>query len=104
MGIRETLVNGPLGFGAATLGNMFRELTAEEAAETVDAVWQHGTRFPDTAPQCGAGLSDIRFGIQLAAKADRKSRRTTRRTSRSGSTCSDCNAPSPRVALREGKP
>ena len=41
MGIRHRLVNGPLGFGAAPLGNMFRELTDEEAAATVDAAWQH---------------------------------------------------------------
>jgi D-threo-aldose 1-dehydrogenase len=66
MGIRDTLVNGPLGFGAAPLGNMFRELTDEEATATVDAAWQHGTRFFDTAPQYGAGLSEIRLGRQLA--------------------------------------
>ena len=70
MGIRDRLVNGPLGFGAAPLGNMFRELTDEEAAATVDAAWQHGTRFFDTAPQYGAGLSEIRLGRQLA-KHDR---------------------------------
>ena len=70
MGIRHRLVNGPLGFGAAPLGNMFRELTDEEAAATVDAAWQHGTRFFDTAPQYGAGLSEIRLGRQLA-KHDR---------------------------------
>src|ERR1700722_6977058 len=70
MGIRDRLVNGPLGFGAAPLGNMFRELTDEEAAATVDAAWQYGTRFFDTAPQYGAGLSEIRLGRQLA-KHDR---------------------------------
>ena len=70
MGTRDRLVNGPLGFGAAPLGNMFRELTDEEAAATVDAAWQYGTRFFDTAPQYGAGLSEIRLGRQLA-KHDR---------------------------------
>ena len=70
MTIRDRLAGGPLGFGAAPLGNMFRELTDEEAAATVDAAWQHGTRFFDTAPQYGAGLSEIRLGTQLA-KHDR---------------------------------
>jgi D-threo-aldose 1-dehydrogenase len=66
MSIRDRLAGGSLGFGAAPLGNMFRELTDEEAAATVDTAWQHGTRFFDTAPQYGAGLSEIRLGRQLA--------------------------------------
>ena len=66
MSIRDRLAGGSLGFGAAPLGNMFRELTDEEAAATVDAAWQHGTRLFDTAPQYGAGLSEIRLGRQLA--------------------------------------
>jgi D-threo-aldose 1-dehydrogenase len=70
MSIRERLAGGPLGFVAAPLGNMLRELTDEEADATVDAAWQHGTRFFDTAPQYGAGLSEIRLGSQLA-KQDR---------------------------------
>jgi hypothetical protein len=37
MGICDTLANGPLGFGAAPLGNMFRELADEEAGATVGA-------------------------------------------------------------------
>ena len=66
MGIRGRLAGGSLGFGAAPLGNMFRELTDEDAAATVDAAWRAGTRFFDTAPQYGAGLSEIRLGRQLA--------------------------------------
>jgi D-threo-aldose 1-dehydrogenase len=66
MTMRDRMAGGPLGFGAAPLGNMFRELSDEEAATTVDAAWQHGTRFFDTAPQYGAGLSEIRLGTQLA--------------------------------------
>ena len=66
MGIRDRLAGGSLGFGAAPLGNMLRELTDEDAAATVDAAWRAGTRFFDTAPQYGAGLSEIRLGRQLA--------------------------------------
>jgi D-threo-aldose 1-dehydrogenase len=47
MGIREYLKNGPLGFGAAPLGNMFRNIPDAEAAATVSAAWTAGTRFFD---------------------------------------------------------
>jgi D-threo-aldose 1-dehydrogenase len=66
MGIREYLKNGPLGFGAAPLGNMFRNIPDAEAAATVRAAWAAGTRFFDTAPFYGAGLSEIRLGKELA--------------------------------------
>ena len=66
MSVRENLLNGPLGFGAAPLGNMFRNIPEEEAEATVDAAWQQGTRYFDTAPFYGAGLSEIRLGKALA--------------------------------------
>lgn len=67
MGLRDVLLNGPLGFGSAPLGNMFRDIPDHEAAATVDAAWRAGTRFFDTAPFYGAGLSEIRLGRVLAA-------------------------------------
>jgi D-threo-aldose 1-dehydrogenase len=67
MQIRSALLNGPLGFGAAPLGNMFRNIPDEEAAATVEAAWNQGTRYFDTAPFYGAGLSEIRLGKALAA-------------------------------------
>ena len=66
MGIREYLLNGPLGFGAAPLGNMFRNIPDGEAAATVDAAWSEGTRYFDTAPFYGGGLSEIRLGSELS--------------------------------------
>jgi D-threo-aldose 1-dehydrogenase len=63
--IRDKLLSGPLGFGAAPLGNMFRNIPDDEAAATVDAAWQAGTRYFDTAPFYGAGLADIRLGKEL---------------------------------------
>ena len=65
MGIRDQLRAGPLGFGAAPLGNMFRNIPEQEAAATVDAAWQEGTRYFETAPLYGAGLSEIRLGKAL---------------------------------------
>jgi D-threo-aldose 1-dehydrogenase len=66
MGVREHLLNGPLGFGAAPLGNMFRNIPDAEAAATVNAAWSEGTRYFDTAPFYGAGLSEIRLGHELS--------------------------------------
>jgi D-threo-aldose 1-dehydrogenase len=66
MRIRSTLKNGPLGFGAGPLGNMYRNVPDDEALATVDAAWQFGTRYFDTAPLYGAGLSEMRLGKALA--------------------------------------
>ena len=68
MSIRDQLRAGPLGFGAAPLGNMFRNIPEEEAVETVDAAWREGTRYFDTAPLYGAGLSEIRLGKALTKR------------------------------------
>src|SRR5215470_1660604 len=66
MSLKAYLLSGPLGFGAAPLGNMFRDIPDAEAESTVDAAWQLGTRYFDTAPFYGAGLSEIRLGKALA--------------------------------------
>jgi D-threo-aldose 1-dehydrogenase len=68
MSIRDKLISGPLGFGSAPLGNMFRNITEAEATATatVDAAWQEGIRYFDTAPLYGAGLSEMRLGRALA--------------------------------------
>jgi D-threo-aldose 1-dehydrogenase len=66
MSIRDKLISGPLGLGAAPLGNMFRDIPEEEAASTVEAAWRQGIRYFDTAPFYGAGLSEIRLGQALA--------------------------------------
>lgn len=68
MKIREALLSGPLGFGAAPLGNMFRNIPEEEAIATVDAAWDLGTRYFDTAPFYGAGLSELRIGKALSKR------------------------------------
>jgi D-threo-aldose 1-dehydrogenase len=68
MRIRDALPAGPLGFGAAPLGNMFRNIPEDEALATVDAAWDAGTRYFDTAPFYGAGLSEIRLGKALAKR------------------------------------
>jgi D-threo-aldose 1-dehydrogenase len=66
MRVRKALLTGPLGFGAAPLGNMFRQIPDAEALATVEAAWEQGTRYFDTAPFYGAGLSEIRLGEILS--------------------------------------
>jgi D-threo-aldose 1-dehydrogenase len=65
MSIRGNLLQGPLGFGSAPLGNMYRKIPDAEAATTVAAAWQAGTRYFDTAPFYGAGLAEMRLGKEL---------------------------------------
>lgn len=54
-----------LGLGAAQLGNLYRETTDEEAADTIDEAWGAGIRVFDTAPHYGLGLSERRLGVLL---------------------------------------
>ncbi|NJC35288.1 D-threo-aldose 1-dehydrogenase [Sphingomonas jejuensis] len=57
-----------LGFGAAPLGNMFRDIPEGEALATVEAAWDQGIRYFDNAPFYGAGLAELRMGDALAGK------------------------------------
>lgn len=61
-------LEGKLGFGTAPLGNMFRNIPEEEAIATVDAAWEQGIRYFDTAPFYGAGLAEIRLGEALSKR------------------------------------
>ena len=64
----KDILPSKLGFGAAPLGNMFRDIPEAEARATVDAAWNDGIRFFDNAPFYGAGLAEIRMGDALAGK------------------------------------
>ncbi|MEV6127037.1 aldo/keto reductase [Streptomyces violaceusniger] len=64
----KSLLPGRLGLGTAPLGSMFRDVSTEEATATVDAAWDHGIRYYDTAPFYGAGLAEIRLGDALAGR------------------------------------
>jgi D-threo-aldose 1-dehydrogenase len=55
-----------IGFGTAPLGNMFRDIPEDEASATLDAAWDQGIRYYDTAPLYGAGLAEIRLGGLLS--------------------------------------
>ncbi|MHA3725227.1 aldo/keto reductase [Leucobacter sp. HY1910] len=57
-----------LGYGAANLGNLFRALTDDEAWQVLEAAWNSGVRYFDTAPHYGLGLSERRLGEFLRTK------------------------------------
>ena len=54
-----------MGFGGAPLGNLFRAITEVEAQDTLQAAYDSGIRYFDTAPQYGLGRSEGRFGQAL---------------------------------------
>lgn len=68
MSIKSLLSDRRLGFGAAPLGNMFRNIPEAEALATVEAAWADGIRYYDNAPFYGAGLAELRMGEALAGK------------------------------------
>jgi len=54
-----------LGLGGTGLGDMYHTTSEDAATSTVDAAWEAGIRYFDTAPHYGAGLSEHRFGQAL---------------------------------------
>ena len=57
-----------IGFGTAPLGNLYRPLDEPTAQATLQAAWDVGCRFLDTAPLYGLGLSETRLNHFLRDK------------------------------------
>jgi len=69
----DRLGNGGLtftehGFGTAPLGNLYRAVGEAEAQAVLDAAWEAGIRYFDTAPLYGLGLSETRLNRFLRGK------------------------------------
>ncbi|MFE2375326.1 aldo/keto reductase [Streptomyces sp. NPDC059398] len=67
---RNKIGNGTVGitelsFGAAGIGNLFTPVDPADARKAVDAAWDAGIRYFDTAPHYGLGLSEERLGDAL---------------------------------------
>jgi D-threo-aldose 1-dehydrogenase len=58
-----------MGFGGAPLGNMYQAFSDEDARATVQACYDAGIRYFDTAPLYGYGLSEHRLGEALRGRA-----------------------------------
>ncbi|WP_327341902.1 aldo/keto reductase [Streptomyces europaeiscabiei] len=54
-----------LGFGASGIGNLYRVTPVEDATAAIEAAWEAGIRYFDTAPHYGLGLSELRLGAAL---------------------------------------
>jgi D-threo-aldose 1-dehydrogenase len=62
---KTTLTVTELGFGAASLGNLYRIVSDSDARETIGAAIEAGITYFDTAPYYGFGLSERRVGDAL---------------------------------------
>lgn len=65
---RSTVRVSELSFGAAGIGNLRAPVDPELAAATLDAAWDAGIRYFDTAPHYGLGLSERRVGAALRGR------------------------------------
>jgi D-threo-aldose 1-dehydrogenase len=54
------------GLGGTTLGNIYSAVEEQDALDTIDAAYQAGVRYFDTAPLYGYGLSELRLGKGIA--------------------------------------
>jgi D-threo-aldose 1-dehydrogenase len=57
-----------VGLGGAPLAGLFTPTTEAEATATVQAAWDEGWRYFDTAPHYGLGLAEERLGAGLTGK------------------------------------
>jgi len=57
-----------LGFGTAPLGNLYRAITEEAAQAALEAAWETGCRYFDTAPLYGLGLAETRLNRFLLGR------------------------------------
>jgi len=57
-----------VGLGGAPLGNLLGEVADTDAVAAVDAAWEEGWRYFDTAPHYGLGLAEERLGAGLRSR------------------------------------
>ena len=56
------------GLGCAPLAGLYEPVSDDDARATIDAAWDAGIRFFDTAPLYGSGLSERRVGEALRVR------------------------------------
>lgn len=57
-----------VGFGAASLGNLYQPVSDGDARAALDHAYESGLRYVDTAPFYGLGLSERRVGDALRSR------------------------------------
>jgi aryl-alcohol dehydrogenase-like predicted oxidoreductase len=72
---RQLGLNGPkvsaLGLGCLSFGGMFGPTTEADSLRTLDAAWDHGINFLDTANGYGKGISETVIGTWLKTRGHR---------------------------------
>jgi D-threo-aldose 1-dehydrogenase len=63
---RTGLLVGRLGLGCAPIGNLYSDVTEDDAAATIEAALQGGIRHFDVAPRYGDGVAERRLGHALS--------------------------------------
>src|SRR5256885_12188167 len=58
-----------LGFGAASIGGLFRSVDDDDAVATVERAWELGIRTFDVAPLYGYGAAERRLGMALVGRS-----------------------------------
>ena len=67
--VGQTSLTVPVfGYGAAHLGELYTLVPEAQSQATLDAAWDAGVRFFDTAPWYGRGLAEHRLGAFLRTK------------------------------------
>jgi D-threo-aldose 1-dehydrogenase len=67
---RTGLAVSALGFGAASIGNLYRPVSDDDARATLAAALDAGLTYVDTAPRYGHGLSERRVGDLVRGRGD----------------------------------
>jgi D-threo-aldose 1-dehydrogenase len=62
---RTNLSLPAFGFGSAHIGELYHKVDEADVAATLQAAWDVGIRYYDTAPWYGRGLSEHRLGCYL---------------------------------------
>lgn len=58
-----------ISFGCTGLGNLYKAISRDDAEATLQAAWDGGIRYFDTAPRYGHGLSELRLGAFLHGRS-----------------------------------
>ena len=66
------------GFGSAHLGELYARVDEADSRATLDAAWDAGVRYYDTAPWYGRGLAEHRLGGFLRTKPREQFQITTK--------------------------
>jgi D-threo-aldose 1-dehydrogenase len=65
---RTTVRVSALGLGTTALANMYEAVAPASVGATLDAAWDAGVRYFDTAPAYGSGLAEQRLGAWLQSR------------------------------------